>query len=243
MKTVKQVSALTGISVRTLHYYDEIGLLVPTTNTQSGYRLYDDHAIARLQQILFYKELDFPLSEIRQILDSPAFDSQKALEQQKNLLIMKRDRLNNLISLVDDVMKGENKMSFQEFDMKKIEATREAYAKEAKERWGKTEAYAESERKTKGYSKEDWKRITEEAENIYRGFVDKMDAAPDSPEVQELVQQWQNHITKNYYPCSKEILAGLGEMYVSDPRFIQNIDQHKGGLAQFMHDAIQIFCK
>lgn len=88
MKTVKQVSALTGISVRTLHYYDEIGLLVPTTNTQSGYRLYDDHAIARLQQILFYKELDFPLSEIRQILDSPAFDSQKALEQQKNLLIM-----------------------------------------------------------------------------------------------------------------------------------------------------------
>lgn len=139
--TVSETAKLTNISVRTLHYYDEIGLLKPAYTSEAGYRYYDDEALAMLQQILLYRELDFPLKEIRDMLSRPDYDSQAALKAHKELLLLKIERLTRMAGLVDRMMRGENDMSFQEFDEKKIEAAKEQYAREVKERWGNTEAY------------------------------------------------------------------------------------------------------
>ena len=178
MMTVNQVSRLCGISVRTLHYYDELGLLSPSSVTGAGYRMYGKDALSRLQQILFFRELDFSLKEIRQILDNPSFDPGEALSSQREILTLKRDRLNGLISLVDSILKGEKAMSFAEFDQSEIEAAQEKYAAEARERWGGTEAYRESQKKTSGYSKEDWNAVTAEQEEIFRRFAAVMDQPP-----------------------------------------------------------------
>lgn len=240
---INQVAKLTGISVRTLHYYDEIGLLHPSEITEAGYRLYDGQALERLQQILFFRELSFPLKEIKDILNNPAFDKQRALENHKKLLLLRRSRLNDLIALVDNTLKGAQGMSFEEFDKSEIENAQKKYAKEVKERWGGTDAYAESERKTKGYGKEDWARINAEAEVIYRNFAALMEKEPSDQEVQKLVADWQAHITRNYYNCTKEILAGLGEMYVADSRFTESIDKYGKGLAEFMSRSIAYYCK
>jgi DNA-binding transcriptional MerR regulator len=243
MKTVHEVSGLTGISVRTMHYYDEIGLLPPSEVTPAGYRLYDDTALEKLQQILFFRELDLPLKEIANILNSPSFDRHKALENHRKLLVMKRKRLDGLLRLVDDTLKGDQMMSFKEFDMTEIEEAKRKYSEEAAQRWGNTEAFAESQKKTSHYGKEDWQRIQAEAKEIYEAFAAKMDQSPNDLAVQNLVAKWQEHITRNYYNCTKEILAGLGEMYVADERFTQNIDQYGKGLAQFMREAIREYCK
>ena len=240
---INEVAKLTGISVRTLHYYDEIGLLPPDEVMESGYRLYGNNALERLQQILFFRELGFALKEIQKILNNPAFDQNGALENHKKLLLLKRARLDDLIALVDSTLKGEPKMSFKEFDMTEIEAAQKDYAKEVEERWGRTEAYAESSRKTKSYHKEDWARIAEEEEQIYREFAARIGQDVSTPEVQNLVAKWQTHITNNFYRCSKEILAGLGNMYVLDERFTKNINKHGDGLAEFMSRAIAEYCK
>lgn len=241
-KTVAEVSRLTGISVRTLHYYDEIKLLCPSRITDAGYRLYGKAALERLQQILFFRELDFPLKEIQEILDSPSFDRGTALERHKELLSLKRSRLDHLINLVDGILKGESEMSFTEFDQSAEKALRKKYATEARERWGGTSAYEESETKTKGYTKEDWDQIQGEAAEIYSGFASKKALEPESPEVQVLVKAWQDHITNHYYQCTDEILAGLGEMYCADDRFRKSIDSHGQGLAEFMSKAIAAYC-
>jgi len=242
MKTVKTIARETGISVRTLHYYDEIGLLKPTSVTVSGYRLYDKDDLKRLQQILFFRELDFPLKEIAKIINDPAFDEKSALEKHKKMLELKRNRLDGLIRLVDDTLKGENIMSFQEFDKTEIEALREQYAKETELRWGNTPAYAESLEKTRNYGKTEWQAIQAEAEEIYQAFAANMDQEPSAPQVQKLVKEWQAHITQHYYTCTKEILAGLGQMYVADERFRQNIDRYAPGLSLFMSKAIAFYC-
>jgi len=242
-KTVCEVAKLTGISVRTLHYYDEIGLLPPSETTDAGYRLYDDTALERLQQILFFRELDLPLKDIAKIMGNPSFDKRKALNHHRELLLLKRKRLDDLLRLVDDTLKGEQEMSFKEFDCSEIEQLQKQYAKETKERWGDTDAYRESAAKTKAYSKEDWAHIQSEAQVIYQAFAANMQESPSSPTVQKLVADWQNHITKNYYTCTKEILAGLGKMYVADERFSKNIDQSGNGLALFMSKAIEEYCK
>ncbi len=240
---INEVAKLTGISVHTLHYYDEIELLHPSEVTEAGYRLYGRDALERLQQILFFRELGFALKEIKSILNNPAFDKRKALENHKKILLLRRNRMNDLICLVDNTLKGELDMSFKEFDKSKIENAQKKYAEEVKERWGSTDAYAENERKTKGYSKEDWARINAEAEEIYKGFAANMGKAPSAPEVQKLVIDWQEHITRNYYNCTKEILAGLGEMYIADERFTENIDKYGKGLASFISRSIAHYCK
>lgn len=242
MKTVKEVAKLTGISVRTLHYYDEIGLLKPTETTGAGYRLYDGNALGRLQQILFFRELGFPLKEIRSILANPSFDASEALQHHRRMLVLERDRLNGLIRLADQTLKGENTMSFEEFDKSKINEEREKYAKEAKERWGKSDAYRESEQRTASYMKEDWDRINGEAEKLYHSFAQNLEKQPGDPAVQSLVGQWQEFISRNFYHCNKEILAGLGQMYAGDPRFAKNINQYGDGLADFMSQAIAQYC-
>ncbi len=242
---VRDFAKLTGVSVRTLHYYDEIGLLKPScVDEHNGYRFYDERCLECMQEILFYRELDFPLKDIQAILSSPDYDKQTALKEQKHLLTLKKERLERLITALDGALKGEA-LTMNVFDNSEFEIQREQYAKEAKEKWGSTAAYKESTEKTKNYSKEKWNEInaginiviTEFANCKNNGFL------PDSGEAQTLVKRWQNFITENYYTCTKEILAGLGEMYIADERFRANIDKHGEGIAQFMCEAIRIYCR
>ena len=239
---INEAARLAGVTERTLRYYDRIGLLRPSGMTDGGYRLYDGAAMQRLQQILFFRELGFPLAQIREIMDSPGYDRDEALRRHRALLIAERDRLNGLIELAERTLKGESDMSFDAFDRSEIERQRDAYAAEACARWGSTDAYAESERKTAGYGKEEWTMIEQEAGEIFAAFAALRGHAPDDPDVQALVARWQAHITKHYYACTKEILAGLGQMYAADERFMQNIDRVGVGTAQLMSDAIAVYC-
>ena len=239
---IQEAARLTGVTERTLRYYDRIGLLHPSGMTESGYRLYDEDALRRLQQILFFRELGFPLAQIREIMDSPGYDKNEALRRHRLLLIAERDRLNGLIDLAERTLKGENDMSFDAFDRSGIDRQRDAYAEEARRRWGGTDAYAESEKKTAGYGKEQWAAIQQEADEIFAAFAALRGHAPDEPDVQALVARWQAHITRNYYACTKEILAGLGQMYAADDRFMQHIDRAGTGTAQLMSDAIAVYC-
>lgn len=239
---IQEAARLTGVTERTLRYYDRIGLLRPSGMTEGGYRLYDEDALRRLQQILFFRELGFPLAQIREIMASPGYDMNEALRRHRLLLIAERDRLNGLIDLAERTLKGENDMSFDAFDRSGIDRQRDAYAEEARRRWGGTDAYAESEKKTAGYGKEQWAAIQQEADEIFAAFAALRGHAPDEPDVQALVARWQAHITRNYYACTKEILAGLGQKYTADERFMQNIDRAGAGTAQLMSDAIAAYC-
>ena len=239
---IQEAARLTGVTERTLRYYERNGLLHPSGMTESGYRLYDEDALRRLQQILFFRELGFPLAQIREIMDSPGYDMNEALRRHRLLLIAERDRLNGLIDLAERTLKGENDMSFDAFDRSGIDRQRDAYAEETRRRWGGTDAYAESEKKTAGYGKEQWAAIQQEADEIFDAFAALRGHAPDEPDVQALVARWQAHITRNYYACTKEILAGLGQMYTADERFMQNIDRAGAGTAQLMSDAIAVYC-
>lgn len=240
MMTVNEVSKLTGVSVRTLQYYDKIGLLMPATYTESGYRMYDDVCLERLQHILLFKELQFPLKEIKDILDSSDFNRNRALEQQIELLTMKKEHLENLILFARGILGlGVRYMDFSVFDTKKMDE----YAKQAKEAWGKTDAYKEFEEKQKNYSKEDSQRINVELMNLFVEFgrMKKLDAG--SPEVQNQVKKLQDFITEHFYTCTNKILAGLGKMYSGGGSITENIDTAGGeGCAEFATKAIDIYC-
>ena len=237
---IKEFAEFAGVSVRTLHYYDEIGLLRPAeVDRITGYRFYDEDSLFRMQEILFYRELDFSLKSIGEILSSPNYDTTKALKEQKNLLTLKKERLERLISAVDDAMKGENVMSA--FDNSEFEK----HKAEAKEKWGKTDAYKEHAERAKNYSKQKWDDLAEEMDHIMAEFAICMrtDKRPDSTEAQNLVKTLQIHITENYYLCTNEILAGLGQMYVADERFKNNIDKHADGTTEFIREAIEAYCR
>ena len=236
---IKEFSRFTGVSVRTLHYYDEIGLLLPAVvDRYTGYRFYDENSLLRMQEILFYRELDFSLKSIGEILSSPNYDKSKALTEQKHLLTLKKERLERLISAIDGAVKGENVM--KAFDNSEFEK----HKAEAKEKWGKTDAYKEYAERTKDYSKQKWNEIAEGLDHIMAEFALCMrkDESPDSTEAQNLVKMLQNHITENYYLCTNEILASLGQMYVADERFRNNIDKHADGTAMFICEAIAVYC-
>lgn len=239
---INEVAKLAGVSVRTLQYYDRIGLLKPTEVNEAKYRFYDEKSLEILQQILFFRELEFPLCEIKEIITAPGFERQEALKMHRELLLKKKERVSRLIELVDHTLKGEADMSFKEFDMQEIEETKTKYAGEVKERWGNTEAYKESEKRTAGYTKEDWKNMTDESNDIMKQFASIRDLSPESKEAQELVKRWQNYITEHFYPCTTEILQGLGLMYTEDERFTKNMDQFGEGTAEFMSRAIQVYC-
>lgn len=231
---ISEVAKLTGITVRTLHYYDEIGLLKPSEITEAGYRLYSREDLEILQQILFFRELDFPLSQIKEIMNNPNYDKEEALKKQKELLIQQRQRIEGLIKLIEKRIEGDNNMSFKEFDMNEIEENKKKYAKEVKERWGTSKAYEESEKKTSSYNKEKWGDINQETSEIFKGFAELRNSDPGSEEVQELVRRWQKYITDNFYTCTNEILSGLGLMYVEDERFKENLDKNGEGTAKLM---------
>lgn len=236
---IKEFAEFTGVSVRTLHYYDEIGLLQPAyVDRATGYRYYDEASLLRMQEILFYRELDFSLKSIGKILSSPDYDKTKALGEQKQLLRLKKQRLERLISAIDQAMKGENVM--KAFDNTEFET----YKAEAQQRWGKTDAYREHAEKTKGYSKDKFSALAADMDLIFGEFAlcMKNGAAPEDREAQELVKKLQNHITDNYYTCTNPILSGLGQMYVADERFQNNIDRHGDGTAAFVSQAIDRYC-
>ena len=236
---IKEFAEFTGVSVRTLHYYDEIGLLVPAyVDRHTGYRYYDEDSLLRMQQILFYRELDFSLKSIGEILSSPNYDKNKALKEQKHLLMLKKERLEKLIFAIDGAVKGENVM--KAFDNSEFEK----HKAEAKEKWGKTDAYREHEEKTQNYGKQKWNDLAEGMDRIMAEFAASMrkGETPASAEAQNLVKKLQSHITENYYRCTKEILAGLGQMYVADERFKNNIDRHGEGTAAFICEAIGVYC-
>ncbi|MDD3193428.1 MAG: MerR family transcriptional regulator [Oscillospiraceae bacterium] len=245
MKTVKEVSNLAGISVRTLHYYDQIGLLHPATVTESGYRLYGAQQLQRLQQILFLRELRFPLKEIGQILSNPTFEPHEALQKHRQLLVLQRDRLNTLIGLMDQTMKGEITMSLNALNHAPLEETREKYAAEVRERWGNTDAYLQSEERARHYSKNDWHQMQAGMEDIFRAFaaLAAQKADPACQAAQDLTSRWQRYINEHFYDCSPEILAGLGEMYLQDARFTESLNQYGEGRASFVSNAIRIFCQ
>ena len=240
MKTVKQVATLTGVSVRTLHYYDELGLLTPSEVTAAGYRLYGDDKLERLQQILFFRELDFPLREITRILDSSDFSRQEALRQQKRLLTLKRDRLEGLLRLLDDLTneKEGTHMAFEAFDTAAIDA----YAAEAKERWGGGEAYRQSAERTAAYPAEDWNAVQEEMGAQFARFAALRGGDPAGEEAQAACEALRRFISCRFYDCTKEILAGLGAMYIEDERFRESIDRCGEGTARFAGEAIAIYC-
>lgn len=241
---INEFAKLTGVSVRTLHYYDEIGLLKPSyVDGQNGYRFYDENSLLRMQEILFYRELDFPLKSICEILSSPHYDKQNALKEQRRLLCLKQERLGRLISALDSAMKGES-VSMRAFDNSEYEAEKEKYRKEAKERWGSTAAYKQFEQQSSERSEKDNREINRTMESLIREFADcmKSGAKPEDSTAQELVKRWQDFITESYYNCTKEILSGLGEMYAADERFKANIDKHGEGSAEFMAKAIKAYC-
>lgn len=246
---IKEVADIVGVSVRTLHHYDQIGLLKPESLTTAGYRLYSDHDLENLQQILFFKELGFSLNEIREILENPAFDRKQALESHKKILLEKKKRLEGIIHLVEKTIyrieggiNMDNKEMFDAFDMSEIEKQQRKYAEEVKEKYGNTDAYKESQKKTSGYTKKDWGDISIKSDEIYKRLASLMDKDIDDPEVQEVIGNWRQFITDNFYQCTLEIFRGLGDLYVSDERFTKNIDKYHAGLAEFMRKAIHYYC-
>ena len=241
---INEFAKLAGVSVRTLHYYDEIGLLKPAfVDEQNGYRFYDEISLERMQEILFYRELDFELKSIAEILSSPDYDKQKALAEQRKLLILKKERLERIIDALDGAEKGTITMSA--FDNSDYETARKQYETEAKQRWGETDAYKEHTEKTANYTKDQWQNVNDGLMIILAKFAACMKDGntADSPEAQALVKELQNYITENYYTCTDEILAGLGQMYVADERFKANIDQHAPGTAAFISESIATYCE
>ena len=241
MMTVNEVSKLTGVSIRTLQYYDKIGLLHPAKYTEAGYRLYNDAALETLQQILLFRELEFPLKDIKEIISRPDFDRSKALEQQIKLLTLKKEHIENLIDLAKGIkLLGVRKLKFEAFDTSKIDE----YAAQAKASWGKTPAYKEFEEKSRGRTKEEDKKIYQGMIDIFVEFGQIRNTEPSSKDAQALVKKLQDYITEHMYTCTKKILSGLGKMYAGDGDFTKNIDSYGGeGTAEFTSQAIEIYCR
>jgi DNA-binding transcriptional MerR regulator len=241
---IKELAELAGVSVRALHYYDEIGLLKPSGVMKNGYRYYEKPELLRLQQILFYRELDFSLEDIKKILDDPAFDAKEALTKHKQQLIKKRKRVDDLILTINKTIKHMNKKKtmkdeelydpFRDDDVKK-------YQTETKLRWGNTEAYRQSMAKVKKMTKAEMEKMKADGRIFTQKLADSMDKSPENEDVQALIKDHYKGI-QFFYDCPLPIYRNLGKMYVNDPRFTTYYDKFRPGLAVFLRDAIEIFC-
>ena len=242
--SVGDVAALTGLTVRALHHYDRIGLLAPSARTAAGYRRYGPADLDRLHQVLLYRELGFPLEEIATLLDDPSADPAAHLRRQHRLL---RDRLERTQAMVAAV---EKEMEAQQMGISLTPEERfeifgdgfsEEYQTEAEQRWGETEAWAQSQRRTAAYTKEDWLRIKAEADDVERRFAAALRAGvpADSPQAMDLAEEHRQHIGRWFYDCPPPMHAGLGRMYVEDERFTAHYEQIQPGLAQFVSTAVQ----
>ena len=238
---VKEVADLVGISVRTLHHYDDIGLLRPASTTESGYRMYSNQNLETLQQILFFRELGFPLKKIKEIINSRSFDRAEALKLHRNMLLEKRSRLDKMIQTIDKTMqymKGEINMTDEE-KFSGFDFSHNPYEQEARERWG-DQAVDESNAKLDKMSKEQGKSLEKEFDAIYKELAVIRHESPESDIAQEQIEIWFNFLNKigNY---SLDAFKGLGQMYVDDARFTKNIDKFGEGLAAFMCVAMGVF--
>lgn len=249
--TINQIAGLAGITIKTLRHYDKLGLLVPTGRSEAGYRLYSEENVEKLQQILFFRELDFPLARIKEIMGDPAFDRKHALEMQIEFLDERAKRYKKLSGLAKRTLndlEGEKKMKkeelFEGFDYDKMMEDQKKYEPEVKERWGETDAYKVSKQRTDKYTKEDWERIQAESlgtlQELIACFREKEPV--DGERMMAVCEAFRNHITKNFYPCTLEIFSGLGNMYVADERFTEFYDKHETGLAAYYNEAIQNYC-
>ena len=241
VKSVNQIAKQTGVSVRTLHHYDAIGLLKPTLVADSGYRYYDDGALERLYLILLFRELEFPLKDIGRILDAPDFDRNQVLDSQIALLKAKADHLSHCIHLANTIKQiGVNNMAFKEWDPKKIKQ----YDEQAKVLYGKTDAYKEYTQKSAGRSQAQQKVLGDGLMELFVRLGQLKECAPDSPEVQTWVRELQAYITEHYYTCTPQILQGLGQMYAGGGSMTENIDAAGGsGTGEFARQAIELYCK
>jgi len=241
--TVRQVARIAGVSVRALHHYDAIGLLVPG-RAASGYRIYDEAGLMRLQQILIQRELGLSLEAIRRSLDDPAFDHRAALRSQREALCRRLDATGEMIEAVDRALAHldspskesivDKKGLFGGFDPAKYEA-------EAHERFGHSEAYKEAQRRTKGYRAKDWKTLKEEQDAIYRGAAAIMQAGqrPGEEEAMDIAERHRLSIEHWFYPCGFELHRGLADLYEADHRFTTTIDAYAAGLTAFLAEAIR----
>lgn len=241
--TVGDVARIAHVSVRTLHHYDRIGLVRPTERSASGYRLYSEDELVTLRQVLFFKELGFRLDTIRDMVHSPSFDRRVALEMQRGLLAEKLGRTRAMIDTIDrelgalergtEMTTDEMFEVFGDFDPSEHED-------EARERWGETGAYQESSRRTARYRREDWERFKTESDAINGEIASLMDEGVPSadPRAMDAVERHRLQIDEWFYPCSHEMHAGLGEMYVSDPRFTATYEKMRPGMARYVRDAI-----
>ena len=241
MKTVTDIAKITGVSVRTLHHYDAIGLLKPTEVTEAGYRLYDDAALERLYLILLFRELEFPLKEIQGILDAPDFDRNRILERQVELLKAKANHLQTLIHLANGIkLIGVKYLEFNNWNPKKIDE----YQALAETLYGKTEAWQEYTQKAKKRTKEQNQAVNSKVMDFFVELGKLRHLSPDSIEAQTWVKELQTFFTENFYTCTPQILKGLGEMYAGGGSMTENIDAAGGkGTGAFALEAIRIYCK
>ncbi len=240
MMSVHEVSELTGVSIRTLQYYDRIGVLHPAGYTEAGYRMYDGKDLEKLQQILLFRELEFSLKEIKAMMEDPDFDREKALKQQIGMLMLKKEHLEDLIRFAHGIItSGGNAMDFKAFDKSRLEE----YARQAKAAWGHTDAYREFEEKSRDRTDSDQRTLNIRMMEIFREFGRIKDGDPASAEARALVKKLQGFITENYYRCTDEILSSLGKAYGSGGEFTRNINEAAGaGAAEFAAEAIEAYC-
>ena len=242
--TVSQLAKLSGVTARTLHHYDQIGLLCPAKNAKNNYRMYGQAELLRLQQILFFRELDFALGDIKTILDRPGFDVAAALADHKKLIKLKQQRLDKLIKTIDKTLTHMTNQQplkddemydvFQDNDVKQ-------YQDEIKQRWGATEAYKQSMERVSKMTKAQMAKLKQDAKIFNQKLADSMDQPIDSAAVQALVAQHYDGI-KFFYDCPLPMYRGLAQMYVDDPRFKATYDKVRPGLAVFLRDAINYYC-
>jgi DNA-binding transcriptional MerR regulator len=240
--TIKEIADLAGVTTRTLRYYDEIGLLNPATIGDNGYRYYDQSSLVKLQQILFFRELDVPLDNIQLILSRPDFNLLQALEKHRRSLKDKVNRLSKLIETIDntiEMINGDRMMNAEEYFSGFDERQ---YQEEAKERWGSTAKYAESQKKWASYSKEQKEVIIAQGERLTRSMVsENPDASPDDPDVQAAIGEYLTYINEYFYSCDIASLRALADMWVQDPRFAENYDKVRPGGAEFVQKAVYIY--
>jgi MerR family transcriptional regulator, thiopeptide resistance regulator len=240
--TVGDLAKLTGVTVRALHHYDEIGLVQPSQRTQAGYRLYTDADVHRLQQVLLFRELGLPLDDIAAAIDQ-ASTRDELLRQHRDVLVAKRARIDAMLASLDAALAHlqENK-PMQPDDIKSMFDGFDPaqYEDEARERWGESDAYKESARRTKSYGKAEWDQIKRDWAAIYADLAAELAAHTPvtDPRVQAIVERHRQHLERWFYPCSTAFHKNLGAMYVADPRFAANIDKTAPGLAQYLSDAI-----
>jgi DNA-binding transcriptional MerR regulator len=241
--SIKQLSNLAGVSVRTLHFYDQIGLLIPKRVKENNYRFYTQESLLKLQQILFYREMEFSLDQIAGILNQPEFDLINALEEHRNALKSKANRLNTLLETVDNTisnLKGQKDMTQPQYFKGFSDEQQAEYEKEAAQKWD-PEMVRESNRRYKNLSQTEKDELAARREHITLAIRDAMPKGINAPEVQALVGDWQKHICF-FYDCTDEILLGLGSMYLDDPRFKAFYDRIDPKLAEFFSAAIKMYC-